>query len=79
MINIAVYLKSESCDNYLYLYSVEKPEEVVSKLLSDNYEFETGCICDYEVESNCKEINKQVIELISEHLDNDFDNLGEED
>jgi len=68
MINVAVYLKSESCDSYLYLYSVETAKDVVNKLLSDNYEMETGCICEYEVESNNKEFNQQVKYEISEYM-----------
>ena len=73
MINIAVFLKSESCDNYLYLYSVEKAQDVVDKLILDNCEFEGGYICDYDVESNDSEFNNQVLSLISEHLDQCFD------
>lgn len=73
MINIAVFLKSESCDNYLYLYSVEKAQDVVDKLILDNCEFEGGYICDYEVESNDAEFNNQVLSLISQHLDQCFD------
>ena len=79
MINIAIYLKSESCDSYLYLYEVKTPKDALNKLVSDNYEFETGCICDYEVESNNLEFNQQVIQLISEHLDSIEDCEGEED
>lgn len=70
MINIAVFLKSESCDNYLYLYSVEKAQDVVDKLILDNCEFEGGYICDYDVESNDAEFNNKVLSLISEYLDN---------
>lgn len=73
MINIAVFLKSESCDNYLYLYSVEKAQDVVDKLILDNCEFEGGYICDYDVESNDSEFNNQLLSLISEHLDQCFD------
>ena len=68
MINVAVYLRSESSDSYLYLYSVETAKEVVNKLLADNYEMETGCISNYKVESNNKEFNQQVRDEISEYL-----------
>lgn len=73
MINVAVYLKSESCDSYLYLYQVEDAKDIVSKLVEDNCEFESRCICDYEVESNNDEFNHEVMDLISNWLE------GEED
>ena len=69
--NIAVYLKSESCDNYLYLYSVEEVKEVVDKLREDSCEFESKCICDFEVQSNDKEANVEVTELILDYLDSE--------
>ena len=79
MINVAIYLKSESCDSYLYLYKVKTSKDALNKLVSDNYEFETGCICDYEVESNDLEFNQQVSQIISEYLDSIEDREGEED
>lgn len=69
--NIAVYLKSESCDSYLYLYSVEQAKEVINNLIKDNYDFELKCICDYEVKSNIKKVNAEVKRLISDYLDSE--------
>ena len=69
--NIAVYLKSESCDSYLYLYSVEEVKEVIDKLTEDSYEFQNRCICDFEVESNDREVNVEITELILDYLDSE--------
>ena len=73
MINVAVFLMSESGDEYLYLYSAKTPEDVLENLLKDNYEMETLNICNYMVESNNKDFNKQVKELISKHLEGEND------
>lgn len=78
MINIAVFLHSESYYSYLYLYSVEKAQEVVDKLILDNCEFCDGYICDYKVESNDSQFNNQVLILISQHFGQCYNDSDED-
>lgn len=63
---VAVYLKSESGDNYLYLYSKRVP--IIANLKRDCYEFEIKCICDVEVESGDELYKQAAKDLICSYL-----------